>query len=61
MSGKELIRLLEKEGWICKRIKGSHHVMYKEGLVPVIVPVHSNRDIASGTLNSILKKSGLKK
>ena len=39
MKGKELIKLLKKEGWKLDRINGSHHIMEKEGKV-VFAPVH---------------------
>ena len=58
MTGRELIRLLEKFGWQLDRIKGSHHVM-KKGNQTEIIPVH-NKDIPTGLLNSILKRTGLK-
>jgi len=60
MTGKELIKLLKKKGWTLDRIKGSHHIMIKEDLT-VVVPVHGNREIPKGTLESILKHAGLKK
>jgi predicted RNA binding protein YcfA (HicA-like mRNA interferase family) len=60
MKPKELIKSLEKAGFIFTRQTGSHAI-YKniEGKI-IIVPIH-NRDIPIGTLNSILKDSGLKK
>ena len=59
MSGKALLKVLKKDGWILERVKGSHHIMVKGGLT-VVVPVHGNSDIPKGTLNAILKQSGLK-
>lgn len=29
MKGKELVKLLKKDGWEVVRVKGSHHVMKK--------------------------------
>jgi len=60
VSGKELIKLLRNEGWSVDRVNGSHHIM-KKGEKTISVPVHSNRDLPSGTLNAILKQAGLKK
>lgn len=60
MKPKELIRMLEREGWKVVRIDGSHHIMKhpdKSGM-PVI-PLH-NKDLKPGTLNTILKQAGLK-
>ena len=59
MSGKELLKMLKKDGWALDRVKGSHHIMVK-GKLTVVVPVHGNSDIPKGTLNAILKQSGLK-
>ena len=59
MSGKELVKLLQKAGWTIDRIDGSHYVMVK-GNQTEIVPVHANRDIKQGLLHAILKRTGLK-
>jgi len=59
VSGKDCVKLLKKNGWTVSRIRGSHHIMLKDG-VCVAVPIHGNADIAPGTLHSILKKAGLK-
>jgi len=59
---RAVIRMLQKDGWTLDRISGSHHVFVhpvKPGIV--VVPVHGmNRDIATGTLTSILKQAGLR-
>ncbi len=59
MTGKELITLLKKNGWIIDRIKGSHHILIK-GTETLVVPVHGKKEIPQGTLTNILKKAGLK-
>jgi len=59
MSGKDLVKLLEQNGWTIERISGSHYIMTK-GNKTQPVPVHSNRDISIGLLNAILKQTGLK-
>lgn len=46
-------------GWIMVRINGSHHIMIKEGHLPVSIPVH-NKDLKIGTEQKILKDLGLK-
>lgn len=58
MKGKELVKLLQKNGWTVKRVKGSHHIMEKSGR-SVSVPVH-NTDIQKGLLHAIMKETGLK-
>jgi predicted RNA binding protein YcfA (HicA-like mRNA interferase family) len=58
----ELIALLEKDGWVQVRMKGSHrqfHHPTKPGTVTVAGK--PSVDIPPGTLNSALKQAGLKK
>jgi predicted RNA binding protein YcfA (HicA-like mRNA interferase family) len=57
----EAIRLLERDGWILVAIRGSHR-QYKHPIKPgrVTVAGKPSEDLAPGTLNSILKQSGLK-
>ncbi len=62
MKAKEIIRLIEKDGWYIVRQKGSHRQFKhpsKKGLVTVSVHRLSD-DIAPGTETSILKQAGLK-
>ncbi|MBD5156474.1 MAG: addiction module toxin, HicA family [Butyrivibrio sp.] len=58
MKDKDLLKLLEKNGWKLIRINGSHHVLQKNGKTTV-VPIHG-RDVPIGLLNTILKETGLK-
>ena len=58
MKGKELVKLLKENGWTVDRVKGSHHVMKKNGKTEII-PVH-NIDLPTGLANAILKRTGLK-
>ena len=61
MTGKELIKLLEKYGWQCKRISGSHHIMVKDGCRSVPVPVHGKKDLPKGILAALMKQTGIEK
>ncbi len=54
MKPKELVRILEQDGFIFARQSGSHAVYKKIGKRIIIVPMH-NRDIPEGTLHGILK------
>ena len=58
MTSKELIKLLQKEGWISISQKGSHLKM-KKGNQIIIIPIH-NTDLKPGLLNKLLKQTGLK-
>ena len=61
MKIKEVIRLIEDDGWYLSRTKGSHR-QYKHSAKTglVTVPGKLSDDLAPGTLNSILKQAGLK-
>jgi predicted RNA binding protein YcfA (HicA-like mRNA interferase family) len=58
---KELIKLIEKDGWEQTRKKGSHR-QYRHPGKPGTVTVAGkpSADIPPGTLSSILKQAGLK-
>jgi predicted RNA binding protein YcfA (HicA-like mRNA interferase family) len=56
LSGKELVRALEKAGFQVVRQKGSH-VSLQKGTYKTVVPLHD--ELARGTLLGILKQCGL--
>lgn len=58
MKDKDLLKLLKQNGWKVVRIHGSHHVLQK-GSETEVVPIHG-RDVPTGLLNTILKRTGLK-
>lgn len=61
MKAKEVIKLIQKDGWYLERQTGSHKIFKhptKSGIV--VIPDHGKEDIKMGTLNSILKQAGLK-
>ena len=62
MKVKEIIKLLEKDGWYLVAQKSSHkQYKHNKKLGRVTVPDHGqNKDLARGTENSILKQAGLK-
>lgn len=60
ITGKELCKILEKNGWKLLRISGSHHIYSKQNeIAKITVPVHSNKTIKTGLLKAILKTAGL--
>ena len=60
-SVNELLKRLKKDGWTLHR-HGKKHDIYehKTKSGPLIIPRHGRKEMAKGTLNSILKKAGLK-
>jgi predicted RNA binding protein YcfA (HicA-like mRNA interferase family) len=62
MKVREVIRLLQHDGWRHVRTKGSHRqFQHPERPGTVTVAGKLGIDIPPGTLNSILKSAGLKK
>jgi predicted RNA binding protein YcfA (HicA-like mRNA interferase family) len=60
VSGKEFIRIVQKRGWILKRINGSHHILTKEGYRErIVIPVHGNQPLKIGLLKHQMKIAGL--
>ena len=62
MKVRDVIRLIEDDGWFLARTRGSHRQFNhatKTGLVTIAG--HPGDDMAAGTLNSVLKQAGLKK
>ena len=60
VSGRQLLRALQRTGFVVLRQKGSHVSMEKrtsDGNWRTIVPMH--REIRPGTLSDILNQSGL--
>ncbi len=61
MKVRDLIKMIEADGWYLVTIKGSHR-QYKHFTKSgrVTIAGHSNHDLALGTPNSILKQAKLK-
>ena len=61
MKVRDVIKLIEADGWKFNRMNGSHRQfnhLDREGLVTV--GGNKGDDVLKGTLNSILKQVGLK-
>ena len=61
MKIREVIKLIEDDGWYLARTKGGHKQYkhpVKKGLVTIFGKLSD--DVGKGTLNSILKQAGLK-
>jgi len=61
LTPKELIKILERKGFVLKRIHGSHHYYINPSTPKIaVVPFH-NKDLPKGTLHAILKQAGIDK
>jgi len=62
ITGKELVKALEKEGFEIARQRGSHVQVrkYVEGKkVTFPIPVHKGKTLKPGTLRGIMRKAGI--
>ncbi len=62
MKVRELLAMLERDGWLIVRTRGSHRQLRhptKSGTVTVAGK--SGADVPPGTLNAILRQAGLKR
>lgn len=62
MKIRDVIRLIENDGWYLVTTKGSHR-QFKHAVKPgrVTIAGHPADDLAPGTLNSVLKQAQLTK
>lgn len=54
VTGKEMVKFLERQGFAVVRVRSSHHVLQR-GEQRTSVPVHGNRDLKTGTRRKILR------
>lgn len=61
MKIRDIIKMVEKDGWMLVRTRGSHR-QFKHPKKPGLITIAGkpSDDIAPGTLNSILKQGGFK-
>jgi len=59
VDSKDLVKMIEADGWQLVRTKGSHH-HFKHLTKPGLVTVpHPKKDLPSGTVRNIKKQAGL--
>jgi predicted RNA binding protein YcfA (HicA-like mRNA interferase family) len=61
VSGRAVLRALERAGFRIDRATGSHHVLRHPDIPgsKIILPLHGAHDLPPGTLRSIISQSGL--
>ena len=61
LTPQEIIKILERKGFVLDRIKGSHHIYYQPEMKRrVVVPLHK-RDLPKGTMLEVLKQADISK
>jgi len=59
LTPKQIIKILERNGFLFKRSKGSHFIFqHPVTKRRVTIPLH-NKDLTVGTLSEILKQAGI--
>jgi len=61
LRGRELIRVLQHQGFEVVRVRGSHHVLLHPDGRRTVVPVHAGETLGPGLLLKILKDAELSK
>lgn len=56
ISGKEIVKVLEREGYSIYRVHGSHHILKHTDGRKITIPVHKNDDLPKGLLSKIIKE-----
>ncbi|WP_409333826.1 type II toxin-antitoxin system HicA family toxin [Burkholderia sp. Bp8963] len=59
MDSRTVIRRLEQDGWVQKRVKGSHHHFRHASKPGTVTVPHPEKDLTIATLKSIERQSGL--
>nr|WP_317269723.1 type II toxin-antitoxin system HicA family toxin [Arthrospira sp. PLM2.Bin9] len=60
LSAKEVCIILEEQGFLEVRVRGSHIIMQRrEAESTITIPVPNYKELKIGTLRSIIRQSGL--
>lgn len=55
LTGKKIVKTLQKTGFKIIRVKGSHHFLRHQDGRTTVVPVHAGETIGPGLLSKILR------
>ncbi len=58
-SSREIIKMLEADGWTVVRIEGSHHIFKHPSKKGIVTVPHPRKDMPIKTFKSILNQAGL--
>ncbi len=60
MNSAELIRKLERAGWVLRGVKGSHHIYTHPQRGGHLSIPHPRKDLGAGLINKLMKVAGVK-
>ena len=58
MRPRDIIKLLEGNGFRIIRQKGSHVIMMDQKKTRIVIPVHPGRDVKPSLIRAIIKEAG---
>lgn len=59
MNSREVIKIIKKDGWILKKIRGSHQQFTHPTKTGKVTIPHPKKDLKKKTVESIFKQAGL--
>jgi predicted RNA binding protein YcfA (HicA-like mRNA interferase family) len=60
VSARDLVKAVERKGWVLLRVHGSHHIYGREGsTVRLSIPMHEGRDLKVGLARHLMKMAGI--
>jgi len=59
LNSKDLVKLIESEGWQLMATKGSHHQFTHPSKLGKVTIPHPKKDLAIGLVRNILKQAGI--
>jgi predicted RNA binding protein YcfA (HicA-like mRNA interferase family) len=60
MQSRELIKLLQADGWQLQRTRGSHHQFVHPTKPGTVTVPHPKKDLGKGLVRAIRKQAGLR-
>jgi predicted RNA binding protein YcfA (HicA-like mRNA interferase family) len=56
VSSRDLVKAVERKGWVLLRVHGSHHIYGRESSpVRLSIPMHEGRDLKMGLVRHLMK------
>jgi len=59
VDSRSIIKALESDGWVLKRVTGSHHHYIHPSKLGLTTVPHPKKDLPVGTVKAIERQSGL--
>ncbi len=60
MNSADIVRRLERAGWVLRGVRGSHHIYTHPDKPGHISVPHPKKDLGTGLVHKLLKQAGLK-